>query len=187
MHILRGHAVNLALRFGDSLENAQRVLFDERRDFTCFDQGANLPVAAAMRVVMSVAVIVFGFVMMMRMRALSVFMLMPMPMSVFMLMLMLALLVRMHRTLVDGKPHSFHALPFLPLEVHVKISDVQLREFPFQGGRFDTEIAQRADGHVTADPGETIEKQNSHIGGRMNTIRRTGKLRVTISEGERAR
>ena len=68
----------------------------------------------------------------------------------------------MHRPGMDAKMDSLHTLPMLPIEVHVEVSDIELGEFPFQSRRFDAEIAQRADGHIAADAGGTVEEQDTH-------------------------
>ena len=81
---------------------------------------------------------------------------------VVLVLVMLILVVRMCRAFMDAKFHPFHFLPLLPVEVHVKIADVELGKLPLEGRWFDAEIAKRADCHVAADAGETIEKENFH-------------------------
>jgi len=75
------------------------------------------------------------------------------------------LVVRVGRSFVDAKFHAFHFLPLLPVEMHMKISDIELGELPFQGGGLDAEIDEGADGHVATDAGETIEEEDFHGGG----------------------
>ena len=78
----------------------------------------------------------------------------------------LVLVVRVHRAAVDAELDSFEVLPFPALEVHVEISDVQLRKLPFEGGWLDAQVTQRTDSHVAADTGKTIEKEYTHGKGR---------------------
>ena len=94
-----------------------------------------------------------------------VVMMMPVPMimsaigAVFMGFI---LVVRVGRAFVDAEFHALHGLAFLPLEVHVEIANVELGKLPFQRGGFDAEIDERADRHIAADAGETIEEENFH-------------------------
>jgi hypothetical protein len=74
----------------------------------------------------------------------------------------LILRVRVGRAFVDAKFHALDLLPLLAGEVHVEVAEVELRQLPFERGRFHTEIDQRADGHVAADPGEAIEEESFH-------------------------
>ena len=71
--------------------------------------------------------------------------------------------VRVCRAFVDAKFHPLDALPLLPLEVHVKVADVDLAERPFQRRRLHSEVAQRAHHHVAADAGDAVEKENFHV------------------------
>lgn len=59
---------------------------------------------------------------------------------------------------MDAEFHPFHALATLPLEVHVKITDLQLRELPLERGWLHSEIAQGTDSHVATDAGKAVEK-----------------------------
>lgn len=72
------------------------------------------------------------------------------------------LLMRVRRALVNAEFHALDPLPLLPLEVHVEVADVDLRELPLERGGFHTEVAQGADGHVAADAGKTVEKEDLH-------------------------
>jgi len=63
---------------------------------------------------------------------------------------------------MNAEFHSFDFAPLLPVEMHVKIPQVQFGEFPFQGGRFDAEVAESPNGHVTADAGEAVEIKYTH-------------------------
>ena len=106
-------------------------------------------------VLMLMLVVVFMFMLVMSMPLLAMVMMM-------MLVPVLVLLVRMRRALVDAEGHALHVQPLLPLEMHVKIADLQFGELPLEEGRLDAEIAERADGHVAADAGKTIEEENFH-------------------------
>ena len=99
----------------------------------------------------------------------AVFVVMPVLVLVlmFLLLVMMPVLVfilvmRVRRAFVDAELDPLDALALLPLEVHVKIAERELREFPFEGGRLDAEIDQCADRHVAADAGGAIEEENFH-------------------------
>ena len=68
----------------------------------------------------------------------------------------------MRGAFVDAEFYPFNLVPPRTFEVHVKVAEVELREFPFESGRFHAEIDQRADGHVAADAGAAIEVKNFH-------------------------
>jgi hypothetical protein len=76
--------------------------------------------------------------------------------------LILPIFFPMNVAFVNGETHPFDLLPPRALEVHVKRADINLRQFPFQRGRFYSQIAQRANRHVSADPGKAIEEKNAH-------------------------
>ena len=83
------------------------------------------------------------------------------PMSVIMpaaavMFLMFILIMGVRGPFVDAELDPLDGLPLLPLEVHVEVPDLQLGEFPLQGGRFDPKVAKGADGHVAADAGEAV-------------------------------
>jgi hypothetical protein len=63
---------------------------------------------------------------------------------------------------VDGEADAGDVFPFLALEMHVEVAEIELGEFPFQNGGFDTEIDEGADGHVSADAGEAVEEEGFH-------------------------
>jgi hypothetical protein len=88
--------------------------------------------------------------------------------SVFM---RLILVVRVDRSLVNAKLYPLHVLPFLAVEVHVKIAEIELGEFPLEGGGLDAEIDEGADCHVAADAGKTIEEEDFHERERMADAR----------------
>ena len=71
-------------------------------------------------------------------------------------LLMLILIMGVRGPLVDAELDPLNGLPLLPLKVHVEVPDLQLGEFPLQGGRFNPKIAESADGHVAADTGEAV-------------------------------
>jgi len=74
------------------------------------------------------------------------------------------LIVRMRRAFVDAELHALHALPLLTLEVHVEVAEIELREFPFEGGRFHTEIDERADRHVAGNARKAVEEEDFQKG-----------------------
>ena len=128
----------------------------------------------AVLVLVSVPVVMLFLFLMMVM-----LMLMGMPFRVFvvlvpvvMLMLMvvmpvvvvavLVLVVGVGRAFVNTEFHAFHLLPLLAVEVHVEIAEVELGEFPLEGGWFHAEIDEGADGHVTGDAGKAIEEEDFH-------------------------
>jgi hypothetical protein len=67
-----------------------------------------------------------------------------------------------HRSFVNGEFHTFDLLPFLSIEVQVKVTQREFREFPLQRGRFHSEIDQRANHHVAADSRDAVEKKRAH-------------------------
>ncbi len=72
------------------------------------------------------------------------------------------LIVGVRRALVDAELHALDAVALLALEVHVEVADVHLRELPLERGGLHTEVAKSADGHVAADAGKTVEKEDLH-------------------------
>ena len=72
------------------------------------------------------------------------------------------LVVHVRAPFVNAKLDAAHILPLLPLEVHVKVANVQLRKLPLERRWFHAQIAQGADGHVAADAGEAVEEENFH-------------------------
>jgi hypothetical protein len=99
----------------------------------------------------------------------------PVSMLMMVTLLVLILIMPMDCPFMDGEVDPFHIQPLLPLEVHVKIADIHFRQLPFEGGRFDAEVAQSADRHVAADAGETIKIEDFH--GRKEWSRQ-GELRL---------
>lgn len=71
-------------------------------------------------------------------------------------MFMFILIVGVHRPFMDGEVNAFDVEALLPLEVHVKIANLQLRQLPLKGGGFDAEVAKSANRHVAADARKTI-------------------------------
>ncbi len=249
LHVFRRLAMDSALRDRDTLEDGERMLFDEVRKLAVLDQFPNLAVAATVRVVAMVVMMVFHLgavtvIVLVAMRMgvfvrvrmffmavlvlmmfLAVLMLVPVPvfmrmrvtvlvlmglmgmtMLVFMLMsgrvaVLMFMLVRVFVSMIvvvvmaaaaivvmmfvtvlvvvrfvligrvggpfmNPKLYAFDILPLLPVEMHVKVAEIELRELPFKGGRPNAEIDERTDGHVAADAGKTIEKENAHDEGR---------------------
>jgi hypothetical protein len=53
--------------------------------------------------------------------------------------------------------HSLDILPLFTVRMHVKVAEVQLSEFPFEGARLDAKVDERANHHVAADAGNAVE------------------------------
>lgn len=66
------------------------------------------------------------------------------------------------RSRMNAEVDALNFGTLLALEVHVKVTQIQLGQFPFQGGRFHSEVAQGADSHVAADAGEAVEIERFH-------------------------
>jgi hypothetical protein len=176
-HFVGLHAVDFALGPGDTLEDGDGVLFYEIAEPALPDEVADFGEAAAVVVIFVIVMLVFMvmfimgvvlmlFVIVMMMAAVFVFLLMGMGMVVvflvavlmFMFILMgLILGVGVGCSLVDGKSHALDALAGFPFPMGVKIADLQLAEFPFEGGGFDAQVAKGADGHIATNAGETVE------------------------------
>ena len=153
------------------------MLFDERRKLAGLDERANLAVAAPVGVMMlvmmhlrAVVVVVRVLVFVVMMTVLAVLMLVrvrvgfmrvlvsvgvlmfvPVLVAAAVVVLVLVLLVGVRGAFVDAEFHALDVLPLLALEVHVKIAERELREFPFEGGRLHAKIDERANSHVAAD------------------------------------
>jgi hypothetical protein len=112
--------------------------------------------------------LVFLFMLMMFvfMIAMLVIMMLMFVRMLVMMMVLLVLLMRVGRAFVDRKFDGLDILPLLALPMGVEIADLQLAQFPLEGGGFDAEIAQCADGHIAADARETVEVKNAHDPGR---------------------
>lgn len=63
---------------------------------------------------------------------------------------------------VNAEFYAFNFAAFLAVKVHVEISEIELGELPFQGGGFDSKVAERADCHVAADARKTVEIKYIH-------------------------
>jgi hypothetical protein len=68
-----------------------------------------------------------------------------------MVMLFLVLLMGVGRAFVDGEFDGLDVLAGFALPMGVEIADLELAQFPLEGGGLDAEIAQCADGHIAAD------------------------------------
>jgi len=110
---------------------------------------------------MFVAVMFFTRILL-RVRVGVMLMLILVTMRVLMVMPFTRTFIPMRRTLVDAELYSFDLMPLRTVEVHVKIAEIELRQFPFESGRFHAEIHQGADGHVAADSGTAIEIEDFH-------------------------
>ena len=84
----------------------------------------------------------------------------------------LVLLRPMDSSFVDCETHAFDLLPLRPVEMHMKLADWKLGQFPLESGRTDAEIDQRAYGHVATDAGDAVEIEGFH--GQRREIARCG-------------
>jgi hypothetical protein len=78
------------------------------------------------------------------------------------LLLVLVLFRLMDCPFVDREPYAFDFLSLGTIEMHVEFADGKLGEFPLECGGTDTEIDQRAHGHVTTDAGDAVEIEGFH-------------------------
>jgi hypothetical protein len=119
--------------------------------------------AAVVVVVLPMVVMRIAVLVLMAVSVLVLLMVMPM----FVLVIVIAgfiLVVRVRRALVDAKLHALDVLPLLPVEVHVEVADIELRQLPFERGRLDAEIDERANGHIAGDAGKAVEEESLHAG-----------------------
>lgn len=89
-------------------------------------------------------------------------MVMMMPVLLVAVAMWLILLGRVGRAGMDGEVDALDGLAAGPLEVHMKIADRELREFPLQRRGFHAEIDQRADRHVAADARDAVKVEDLH-------------------------
>ena len=85
-------------------------------------------------------------------------------MIAFLVPVFLVLVVGVFRALVNTELDPTHPLPLFAIEVHMEIAQIQFRQLPLESRRFHPKIDQRADGHVAADAGGTIQIKNAHDG-----------------------
>jgi len=127
-----------------------------------------LMVAAFVSVVMMFVVLVRMFMGSVGFLTMLMMMMMFMPVFVmvitFTLILMLGfiLLMLVGRPFMNAEFDTRNALALLALEVHVKIANIELREFPLKCRGFHSKIGQRTHGHVAADARDAIEIKNFH-------------------------
>jgi hypothetical protein len=172
----RRDAVDFSLGNRDALENGERVFFYKIGEVAFLDERADFRVVASVFVMMVlvfvvVLVLVFVFIVIVTAAFFAVLVMMFMPVLVRVLMFMavmmmllvvlvfvLVLFVRVRRALVDTEFYALDILALLALEVHVKVADVELGEFPLERGGFHAEVGERADGHVAADAADAVEE-----------------------------
>jgi hypothetical protein len=65
---------------------------------------------------------------------------------------------------MDIELHALDILPLGAVVVHVKVSEVQFAQFPFQRAGFHAEVDQGTDHHVAADSGNAVEVESFHAG-----------------------
>jgi len=144
-------AVDFPFGDGNAVEDRKRVGFDEVAQIAGFQEGADLRIRAPVRVL---------FLVMMFVTVVMIAMLMGVMMLVAVIVsgtgARFILFVVMGRAFVDAKFDPFDGFALLALEVHVEIAQVELGEFPLEGGRLDAQIAQCTNGHVAADARDTV-------------------------------
>jgi len=64
----------------------------------------------------------------------------------------------MRGTFVDIELDAAHMLTGFAFKMHVKIANIELRQFPFKRRRLDAEIGESPHGHIAADARKTIKK-----------------------------
>lgn len=72
------------------------------------------------------------------------------------------LLVRVLGAFVNAELDATYTFSLFTIEMHVEIAQVQFRQLPLESRRFDAKVDQRADGHIAADAGRTIQIKNTH-------------------------
>jgi hypothetical protein len=157
-----GRAVDPGFGFCDALEDADGVEFYEVGEIAVLDEVADFAKAAAvMRVVVFVVIVMMGvfFVVSVLAVVMMVFVLLMLFIMLLVMMMggMFIVVVGMGRAFVDGKLHAFDVLAHGTLPMSVEIADVQFAEFPFEGGRFDAEVAKGSDRHIATDAGEAVQ------------------------------
>jgi len=179
-HLLRRLPVNLPLGDRDPPKNRYRVLLYEIRKPALLDEVLYLAKAPPMRVLLMGMLVLMRMVLMFVMMLMLIFVPMLMILVILMILVMvilvlvmmmfamiLVLMRLMGSTGVDAEAHPFDLLPLGPLEMHVEIPDVDLRQLPFERRRFQPEVAQGADHHVAADAREAIEIEDTHVWWRL--------------------
>jgi hypothetical protein len=74
----------------------------------------------------------------------------------------LVLLMLVNRSLVNTELGAFDVHSFGAFEMHVELAEFEFGELPFERRRFHAEVAEGADGHIAADAGKTVEKEDFH-------------------------
>jgi hypothetical protein len=146
------YSVDLALRAAEASEDAERVLLYERGEIACLDEPGDLGKAAAMLVIVFVLVRMGVFMAGFFLMFVGLFMLlvvvrvvvvadgaigMHMGVGVLVAVVMrrvfvFVLLVRVGGALVDAEANPLNLLPLLPLEVHVKVADLDFGKLPLE-------------------------------------------------------
>jgi hypothetical protein len=117
-------------------------------------------VAVFMRVLVGVRMPVFVAV------TVFLFLIVVMPAAVAVVMF------RVRGAAMDVELHALDILPLGAVVVHVKVSEVQLAQFPFQRAGFHAEVDQGTDHHVAADSGNAVEVESFHAGKSRGRSRR---------------
>ena len=74
---------------------------------------------------------------------------------------------------VNVELHALDVLPLRAVVVHVKVSEVELAEFPLERARPHAEVNESADHHVAANSGNAVQVESFHCkvsGGRSGSV-----------------
>jgi hypothetical protein len=191
MHLVRRKPMDAPFRFGNTRKDAARVRFDKRGQRAFLEESPNLPITPALfmmrMVLIMMVVVVMSMVSMLSMFTVVISMVSMLVMVMVRVLLVLLMpMLFMRRSGMNTKMHARHLTAAALIEMHMKIAEPQLREFPLECRRIYPEITQRANGHVTADTGETIEKKSAHgkrgneLGTREDQRKAASSARLTV-------
>ena len=129
---------------------------------------------------------VMMFVMLVLVMLMTVMLMTVMLVMLMTVMLMTVMLMTLKRPLrgivgcsgVNIEFYAGDACAGLSLEMEVAIAQFQFRELPFESGRGDSQIGQRADCHVAADPRKTVQVKDTH--GDLPTLKTDCYTRVLL-------
>jgi len=164
------------------------MLFDKIGKLAASDQRANLRktpgwTRLVAEMIKRLMIVVMMLVVMMFVMLVLVMLMTVMLMTVMLMTVMLMTLKRPLRGIVgcSGVNIEFYAgdaCAGLSLEMEVAIAQFQFRELPFESGRGDSQIGQRADCHVAADPRKTVQVKDTH--GDLPTLKTDCYTRVLL-------
>jgi ABC-type multidrug transport system fused ATPase/permease subunit len=173
------HTVDFSLGDRNSLKNAERVFFYEIGKSAFFDERPNLSVGASMRMDMALVFMAVLLVLMFLLVSVAVFMMFVAAIAILtvrmlvavvvmaflmtmILLLVFILIVGVRCPLMDAELYALDSLAQLSFEMHVELAEVEFGKFPLECGGVHSKIGERADGHVAADTGDAIKKENFH-------------------------